>query len=266
MERMKYQEQARQARLKVLDLIFKAQTSHIGSNFSAIDIMTVLFEKADPKKDEVILSAGWKAAAWYYFLHKKGVISEEELNSFCQPGSPFIGLVEPMNRWGLKSAGGSMGCGLPFAVGFALAKKLKGEEGKVYCLMSDGEMAIGTTWESALIAAQHQLDNLVVIVDNNGFQAMGKTDAILKVNSWLFLHAIDWCTTEINGHDVNQIENNLIYNTEHKQHHSNHKMPKIVIANTVKGKGVSFIEGNNLYHYKAPDESEYQLAMRELNV
>src|SRR3990167_9589716 len=145
-----YKQIAADARKKVLDLIYQAQTSHIGSNFSAIDIMAVLFEKVDPNKDEVVLSAGWKAAAWYYFLWCKGIITEEELNSFCMSGSPFIGLVEPMNRWGFRIAGGSMGLGICGAVGLALAKKLKKEEGNVYCLVSDGEMQCGTTWESYL--------------------------------------------------------------------------------------------------------------------
>ena len=124
---------AKDARKKVLELIFLAQTSHISSNFSVIDIMAVLFEKANPQKDELVLSAGWKAAAWYYFLHKKGIISESELESFCKPGSPFIGLVEPMGRWGLRCAGGSMSMGLPAAVGFALSKKTKRRRRKSIC-------------------------------------------------------------------------------------------------------------------------------------
>ena len=118
-----YETIARDARKKVLELVYKAQTSHIGSNFSAIDIMTVLFEKMNLGKDKFVLSAGWKAASLYYFLWHKGRITEEELNSFCQPGSKFIGLAEPIIP-DIMIAGGSMGMGLPGAVGLALAKKL----------------------------------------------------------------------------------------------------------------------------------------------
>ena len=196
-----YSQQAKEARLKVLDLIFNAQTSHIGSNFSCIDILTVLFDKIDLDKDKFILSAGWKAASLYYFLWKKGRITEEQLNSYCKDGSPFIGLAEPIHP-DIPIAGGSMGLGFPMAVGLALAKKLKKEDGTIYVLMSDGELQCGTTWESALIAAHHNLSNLVVFVDNNGFQAMGRTDDILSCGfptKGLSAHAI-------NGHDFLMIE------------------------------------------------------------
>lgn len=251
---MNYEKEAKQARIKVLEMIYKAQTSHIGSNFSAIDIMTVLFDKVDPSKDEVILSAGWKAAAWYYFLNKKGILTDEELNSFCQPDSPFIGLVEPMNRWGLRCAGGSMGMGLPFGVGFALAKKLNKEEGKVYVLMSDGEMQCGTTWESAQIAKHHHLDNLMVIVDMNGFQAMGETTEILDVDERDVFSG--WCRQRMNGHDFDKLKKGLSIMAVNA--------PTVNFIHTIKGKGVSFMENNNLYHYKAPSKEEYELALKEL--
>jgi len=251
-----YEQIATQARIKVLELIYKAQTSHIGSNFSAIDIMAVLFEKINPEKDIFVLSAGWKAAALYYFMWRKGMITKEELNSYCQTGSKWIGLSEPVHTF-IKFAGGSMGMGLPAAVGFALSKKLKGEEGKIYCLMSDGEMQIGTSWESVLIAAHHKLDNLVVIVDRNGFQAMGKIKEILNVNLKDFK---GWDECVVDGHDYEDLERNIFkfaneYNT-----------PTMIHADTIKGKGVSFMENNNLYHYKNLSEEEYNLALKELNI
>ena len=276
---MNYQEEAKQARIKVLDLIFRAQTSHIGSNFSCIDILTVLFDKIDLTKDKFILSKGWAAASLYYFLWKKGRITEEELNSYCGkcPAcqgnsfkdkewryknldtvtreicsdcqgtgvSKFIGLAEPVIP-DISFAGGSMGFGLSAAVGYALSKKLKGEEGKVYCLMSDGELNCGTTWESALIASHHKLDNLIVIVDNNGFQAMGKTDDILRVS---YLPIIGYV---INGHNYKEIESAL-------------ENGGLIYAKTTKGKGVSFMENDNIWHYKAPNQDEYELALKELN-
>lgn len=240
-----YKEIARQARLKILELIYNAQTSHIGSNFSCIDILTVLFEKIDLDKDRFVLSKGWVAASLYYFLWRKGRITEEELNSFCKEGSKFIGLAEPIIP-DIKIAGGSMGLGLPGAVGLALAKKIKKEPGKVYVLMSDGEMQSGTTWESGLIINHHNLDNLVVIVDYNGLQAMGKVDDILKI-------PID---IDIDGHDYEQIAKTL----------DEHSGQDFIFAKTIKGKGWKRAEGNNLYHYKGLSEEEYKEAVAELTI
>jgi len=253
-----YKELALEARKKVLEMIYKAQTSHIGSNFSCVDLLTVIFEKADLDKDKIVLSKGWAAASLYYFLWKNGRITEEELDSYCQPGSKFIGLAEPIIPE-IPAAGGSMGFGMPFGVGFALAKKIKKEEGKTFVLMSDGEMDCGTTWESALIAAHHKLDNLVVTVDFNGLQAMGKVKEILNVDplkdKW---QAFGWDVQEIDGHSFEEIEKSFAAPSNGK--------PRAIIARTIKGKGVSFMEGDNVYHYKAPSEEEYRKAMKELEL
>lgn len=253
---MNYQEISKNARIKVLELIHNAGTSHIGSNFSCADIMTVLFEYMDLDKDKFILSAGWKAAMLYYHLWRKGRITEEQINSYCQEGSDFIGLAEPIIP-DIPFAGGSMGFGLPAAVGYAMAKKLKGEEGKVYCLMSDGELAIGTTWESILIATQHELSNLVIIVDKNGFQAMGKTDDILKVPGFTpSQERID--TRYIDGHNFEEIEKAFDYP---RYNLSRLKMPLMIVASTVKGKGVPFMENENLWHYAQIKEDDYKKAL-----
>lgn len=277
---MDYAQTAKEARLKVLDLIFKAQTSHIGSNFSCIDILTVLFEKIDLDKDKFVLSAGWKAASFYYFLWKKGRITEEELNSYCQGDSKWIGLSEPIHP-DIPIAGGSMGLGLPGAVGLALAKKLKGEDGIVYCLMSDGELQVGTTWESAQIASHHKLNNLVVIVDVNGLQAMGKTDSILKRTVDMFFghtrpepnpfphpHSGGWNYGNIDGHWHKEIDLYLFYDGATEQYldkrGNGQTKPLVIFAYTTKGKGVSFMENNNLFHYKAPSKEEFEEALKEL--
>jgi transketolase len=259
-----YKEIALQARKKVLELVFKAQTSHIGSNFSVIDILTVLYSMANLDKDmkedrdRIVVSKGWAAVSVYYFLAKIGIIPKEDLETYCQDGSKYIGLAEPNIR-GIEAAGGSMGFGLPFSVGFAIAKKIKKEKGKVFVLMGDGEVAIGTTWESALIAAQHKLDNLTVIVDANGLQAMGKVRDILNIeplkDKW---EAFGWEVLEINGHNFQEIEKALTKKSIKKN-------PRVIIAKTVKGKGIKFMEGNNIYHYKAPSDVEYQRALKELN-
>ena len=248
---------AKDARLKVLQLIFKAQTSHIGSNFSCIEIFVSLFNKIDLDKDVFVLSAGWKAATLYYFLYRAGRITEEQLNSYCQDGSEFIGLAEPIIPE-IKIAGGSMGLGFPGAVGIAMAKKIKGEEGKVYVLMSDGELQCGTTWEAGLIAAHHKLDNLVLIVDNNGLQAMGRTKDIIDIPYLDELFSqMNWFTSFGFGHSFDFLLGAL--STEPAT------QPHVIIANTIKGRGVSFMQDNNLYHYAQLTDDDYEKAYNELN-
>lgn len=311
-DQKKYKEIARQARIKIIEMIYLAQTSHVGSNMSCIDIMTVLFSKIDLDKDKFVLSKGWVAASLYYFLWKRGRISEEQLNSFCKEidvicpdcngqgenknwqcfyclgkgkikqQSKFIGLAEPIIPE-IMIAGGSMGLGLPGAVGLALAKKLKGEEGKVYVLMSDGEMQIGTTYESSLIASHYILNNLIVFIDYNHLQAMGETNHILRieplVDKWI---SWGWRVMEMDGHNYKEIEN--VWNIDWPTYIANkpfldvpqmglkpfkqvpilHLKPMVIICKTIKGKGVSFMENQNLYHYKAPSREEYLLAVEEL--
>jgi transketolase len=262
---LNYKEIANETRKIVLRLIYQAQTSHIGSNFSCIDILTVLYSIANIDKDlkedrdRIVISKGWVAATVYALLAKKGIIPEEDLETYCENGSKYIGLAEPYVR-GIEAAGGSMGFGLPFGVGFALAKKLKKEKGKAFILMSDGEMDCGTTWESALISAHHKLDNLTVVVDFNGLQAMGKVKEILDIeplkDKW---EAFGWEVREIDGHNFEEIERSLTAPSLQKE------KPIVIIAKTIKGKGVSFMEEKNLYHYKAPSDEEYQMALKELN-
>ena len=252
---MNYSLKAKEARRKVLDMIYAAQSSHIASNFSAIDFLTVLYDKVDLAKDEVIISKGWIAASVYYFLSEKGIVPKEALETYCAEGSPYIGLVEPTVP-GVKCAGGSMGYGLPFGVGFALAKKIKGEPGHVYVVMSDGEQAIGTTWEAAALAAHHKLDNLVVIVDKNGFQAMGKTNEVLDMELlWQKWEAFNWDSRIIDGHNFQQIEQFIGVE---------HSTPRVIIANTTKGKGVSFMEDRLEWHYKNVVKEDYEKALAEL--
>ncbi len=252
-----YKELARECRLKVLEMIHKAGTSHIASNFSIIDIATVLYANLK-KGDEVVWSAGWKAATAYYFLAQQGKIPKEDLEIFGKEINgeiKYFGLLETSTP-GIHVNGGSMGHGLPIACGMALAKKLKGEEGKIYCVMSDGEMNEGTTWESAMFAAHHKLDNLVVIVDKNEWQAMGKTEDVLNVNVGKAFEGFGWELYKINGHLFGDIDFALAgpHGTR----------PKVIVANTIKGKGVSFMEDHLLYHYKHVDEENYKQAVKEL--
>lgn len=257
-----YKELARRARLKVLEMIHKAQTSHIASNFSVLDIATVLYENLK-KEDEVVWSKGWAAASIYYFLHKQGKITDEQLAMF--PNPPFYGLAETSVP-GVHVSGGSMGHGLPVAVGMALAKKRAGELGRIYCIMSDGELNEGTTWESAMVAAHHKLDNLCVIVDKNNWQAMGKTQDVLDLGFLDYkFESFGFFPQKINGHIFEDIERALGY-VNNVRGFSNRWLgkPSVIISETIKGKGVSFMEDHLLYHYAHVTDEDYSKAKKEL--
>ncbi len=253
-----YKEKARQARLKVLEMIHKAGTSHIASNFSIIDVATVLYENLQ-EGDEVVWSKGWVAATIYYFLAQQGKIPKEDLEIFGKEINgeiKYLGLVETSTP-GIHANAGSMGHGLPIACGMALAKKLKGEKGNVYCIMSDGEMNEGTTWESAMFAAHNNLHNLIVIVDKNKWQAMGKTEDVLNVDLHRAWDGFQWDVEEIDGHDFEEIDRarkNIWL-----------PQPHVIICNTIKGKGVSFMEDHLLFHYKHVDKEDYEKAVTELS-
>lgn len=244
---------AKEARKKVLELIHKAKTSHIASNFSIIDVATVLYENLG-ENDLVVWSKGWVAATIYYFLNKQGKITDEQLNSF--PQEPFLGLAETTVP-GVLCNGGSVGHGLPIAAGLAYAKKLSGDTGKVYCIMSDGELNEGSVWEAVMLAAQLKLDNLVAIVDKNGWQAMGRTEDVIKLDVFNIFVGFGWQPTTVDGHDYSDIEESLSGTINIRPH--------VIIANTLKGKSVSFFEDRLLYHYKHVDEESYSKAMEELN-
>lgn len=261
-----YKTKANECRKKVLQMIHEAGTSHIASNFSCIDFATVLYENLK-SEDKVVWSAGWKAATIYYFLAKQGFIPESDLDLFGKEVDgevKYLGLVETTTP-GIYANSGSMGHGLPIACGMALAKKMKGEPGTIYCIMSDGEMNEGTTWECAMFAYTHELDNLIVIVDANKWQAMGKTSEVLKVGVTKIVDpflGFGWCADDIDGHDYGQIHESLVEDFDPNK--SRLVGPTVVVCNTIKGKGVSFMEDHLLFHYKHVDETEYLKAKAEL--
>jgi transketolase len=267
---MDYQRTALEVRRNVLEMIHKAQTSHIGSNLSCIDLLAVLHDKVlrfeGPKDggydyhDKLIYSKGWVAATAYAFLARHKIIPEKDLETYCADDSKYIGLVEPTVK-GIIAAGGAMGHGLPMGVGMAMSyKKNDSDDRKVYVLMSDGEMQCGTTWESALLGAHHNLDNLMVIVDYNKLQAMGRTNEVLNLDSlprkW---NAFNWEVRQVDGHNPLEIERALTSPP------LKGGAPIAVIAHTVKGRGVSFMEDKLEYHYKNISDEEYEKALEELS-
>ncbi len=250
---------ARIARVSALNMTAKARASHIGSCLSVIDILALLFSvklNSQPNKnDDVILSKGHAAAGLYATLDAYNVLGED-LNSFCENGSKIYGHVNHHVSPHIPLSTGSLGHGLPFGVGLALAKKKRKLNELTIVVMSDGELNEGTTWESALISAHQELTNLIVIVDRNNIQSLGFTEKTLKLEpldtKWI---SFGWETRIVNGHDFTELYN-AIYTSSNK--------PICVIAETVKGKGVSFMENTIEWHYKSASDSELINAILEI--
>lgn len=258
---------AKQISLLTLDISYKANTGHVGSSLSIVDILTVLyFFKMNINKlninsnerDRFILSKGHAVAALYSTLYKKGVFAKERLLTF---GEDSGGLSEhpEINDPGIEMSTGSLGHGLGFGVGIALGQKQLKLKNNTYVLISDGESGEGSVWEAALLASRLNLDNLTVIVDYNKWQCFGKSKEISNlepfIDKW---KSFGWEAKEINGHDISEIKkklNDLPFKP---------KKPSLIIAHTISGLGISLIENTMLGHYKIFNKNEYEKARKEL--
>jgi len=261
-------------RKRILTMVYKAQSGHVGGALSAIDLLLVLYKKImkiSPqwntdkewqKRDRFVLSKGHASAALYSVLCEFGYFCPTEIDSFRQLGSKLQG--HPNNEYvpGVEVPSGSLGQGLSLANGIALALKLDKNPAKVFALMGDGELQEGQIWEAAMSSKHYKLDNLVGIVDRNRLQIDGDTEKVMGleplVDKW---RAFGWETLEINGHDYQEI-----YEAFKKASllGSEKNSPVVIIANTIKGKGVSFMENNAGWHGKAPNEDEFNRAINEL--
>lgn len=267
-EKLRLEDIARKMRLVVLGIIYRAHASHIGSAYSVMDLLVYLYEKIlrinplepfAPDRDRFILSKGWGVSALYSVLNHKKIIDDTFLPSYCKDGSPYIGIATRNGTPGMEATTGSMGHGLPVGVGIALAGKLKKEKYRVIVVIGDGELDEGSTWEAILQASHFKLDNLTVIVDANGWQSYGRTKDVLNLGSISDkFSSFGWSTKNINGHDFSEIEDAF-----HTLPFSENK-PSVVIAKTIKGKGVSVFEDRNEWHYQTPREKEMTIAMEEL--
>ena len=242
------------------------QSSHIGSILSMVDIVAVLYGsvmsyRADepkwPHRDRFILSKGHAGAGIYAALAESGFIPIEKLKTHYQDGSDLSGHVSHKGIPGVELSTGSLGHGLPVASGMALAAKINKNKHKIYVLMSDGECDEGSNWEAALFAHHHKLDNLVVIIDRNKLQSIHSTEHTLSlepfVDKWV---SFGWNVANIDGHDHQELLDALEPNIIGK--------PLCIVANTIKGKGISFMENNILWHYRSPQGEEYEDAIAEL--
>tara|TARA_A100001388_G_scaffold274576_1_gene258431 strand:+ start:1914 stop:2720 length:807 start_codon:yes stop_codon:yes gene_type:complete len=246
-----------------------AKIPHIGSCLSCVEILVYLYweelrvdplDFQNPKRDRFLLSKGHAAPGLFQVLAEKNFFSKELINTFGKPGSVFHEHPpKPGFIPGVEAATGSLGHGLPMALGMAIAEKINSVGFRTYALLSDGECNEGSIWEAAMLASAQKVSKLTVIVDYNKWQATGRSNEVLAIEplreKWL---SFGWDTQEIDGHDFSQIKRSL-------DKAKTQNCPSAIIAHTIKGKGVSFMEDNNNWHYRIPNEDELKMALDELS-
>lgn len=263
---MTSEELALRIRRHGIEMTHKSHASHIGAVLSVADIVAVLYggvmkvdpeNPGDPERDRFILSKGHAGIAVYAALAERGFLEISELDTYYSDGSRLSGHVSHKNVPGVEFSTGSLGHGVCVACGMAMAAKMDGHQHRVWCIVGDGECNEGAVWEMALFANRFRLDNFTVIVDCNGMQAMGFTKDIMPTDSmaekW---RCFGWDTIDVDGHDHEQLRVALSSPRKGK--------PRCIVAHTVKGKGVSYMENTILWHYRDPQAECYDQAVREL--
>jgi len=255
-------------RRTILDMAHSGSTVHIGCAFSIVELLAVLyrsqlrFDRDDPRsptRDYMVLSKGHGVMALYACLHEIGWLSDVDMSGYFNNGTRLKGLAD-VHVPGVECSAGSLGHGLSVGVGMALAAKLSGTDQRCYVIVGDGELNEGPIWEAILFAAHFKLDNLVVIVDKNGFQAMGSTDEVIGLGDIAQkFAAFGFDTATIDGHDEEAIDDALGAWRE-----KGNERPKALVARTVKGRGVSFMEHQNLWHYTRLTVETHAGAIAEL--
>ncbi|MBP9680760.1 MAG: transketolase [Bacteriovorax sp.] len=246
---------------KILDLSYKAKSGHIGSSLSCVSLLVDLFFHRKSQEDAFILSKGHAALALYCILNLKGEISNTELDSFYTDDTllpahtPILSSIKD-----ISFGTGSLGHGLSLAVGVALGKKLKGEVGKVYCLLSDGECQEGSTWEALMFSVAKKLDNLVVLIDQNGLQAFSRTSEVIGP---ITLHQ-RLCAFGVDSVECHQGNDFSGIDQAYKMFKSDFDGPKALVAKTIKGHGVSFMEDQLKWHYLSLSKEQYTQALDDI--
>ena len=259
---------ANKLRLHVVEMTYAARSGHPGGSLSAADMISALYfnfmnhDPTDPEWDErdrFVLSKGHVAPVLYAALAEAGYFPVEELLSLRQVGSKLQGHPVRGKIPGVEMSTGSLGQGLSMACGIALAGKMDGKDYHTYCLVGDGELQSGQNWEAAMFAVQYKLSNLIVFVDRNRLQIEGDTEKVMGLDSLTekFL-AFGWNVYEVDGHNIEHLLGAI------KVAKSNNDGPSIVVMNTIKGKGVSFMENNAGFHGRACKPDEYEKAVKEL--
>jgi transketolase len=254
-------------RRRVLEIIKRAGAGHTGGSLSCIDILNVLYNRilrvspqtaTDPDRDRYVQSKGHSVEALYTVLADRGFVADAELETLCQYQSHFVG--HPTRHIaGVEQNTGALGHGLSFAAGVAIAGKLDKKDFRVFVLLGDGELAEGSNWEAAMAAAHYDLDNLVAIIDHNTLQITGRTrDVCCNEPLDEKFRAFGWDVRHVDGHSIPQLSDVLAARPQEGR-------PLAVIADTLKGKGVSFMEDIAKWHHGVPSDSEYAAAMKELD-
>lgn len=256
-------------RKALLKYIALAKAGHTGGSLSCVDILNVLYNDVlnvssedfgDENRDRYIQSKGHSVEALYVVLADKGFFPEEELKTLCKYGSKYIG--HPTRKVkGIEFNTGALGHGLPISAGIALGGKINHAPYRVYTLVGDGELAEGSNWEAAMMAAHYKLDNLVLILDHNALQITGPNKEVCSpypIDEKF--SAFGWNILEVDGHSVSELRHAFKVAAEVKN------KPSLIIANTIKGKGVSFMENEKKWHHGCPTEKQYNTAIEELNM
>jgi len=257
-------------RKHIIEMLYKAKSGHPGGSLSAVDALVALYfahmkhnpkKPNDPNRDRFILSKGHAAPALYATLAESDYFDVKELKRLRQINCKLQGHPACTCLAGIEASTGSLGHGLSFAIGLALAGKLDKKNYNVYALLGDGETNEGQVWEAAAVASHYKLDNLTAMIDRNFLQIDGNTEEVLKLESvkerW---ESFGWHAIEIDGHDITKILEALKQANQHKN------QPTMIILNTTKGKGVSFMENNVDFHGVPPNEMERNLAIEELTL
>lgn len=264
------QHQIKELKKKIFITAYRAGSAHLASAFSVIDVLYVLYCKGilkydlgnpwDERRDRLILSKGHACLALYVILNEIGMITDEELKNFCQQGSHLGGEPKLGAAPGIEASTGSLGHGLSFGVGVAMASKMNQYNNKVYVILGDGECQEGSVWEAAMSAANFKLDNLIAIIDDNRLQAMDSVDAIMGIQSWKEKwETFGFDVTEVDGHDLDEIQ--CVFTEKITV-----GKPKLIISHTIKGHGVSFMEGTPIWHYRMPNIEELEIIKKELGI
>ena len=259
---------AAKGRLLGLDMVYQCASGHLGGSFSAMDILTVLYFETmrvdparpdDPDRDRFVLSKGHCTPALYPILAQRGFFPEEDLKLFRSVDGHLSGHAEMHHVRGVDMSTGSLGQGIAAAVGMALAGKLDQKDYRVYALLGDGEIEEGQVWEAFMSAAKYHLDNLCAVIDVNGLQIDGKTADVMPTEPLdKKLEAFGWHVLKVDGHDLAAVADAF------QQAKGLAGAPTMILAKTVKGKGVAFMENQAGWHGKAPNAEQYQAARQEL--
>jgi transketolase len=262
--------EARELRASVVRMVSGSKSSHVGSALSIVDILCVLYNRIlriepanplDPARDRFVLSKGHGGAALYAVLAHRGFFCRSELASYCRDGSRLAGHPMLQSRPGVEATTGSLGHGLPMGVGMAMAARLDGLDSRVFVVVGDGECNEGSVWEAALVAAHHKLSSLTVIVDYNKQQGLGRIEQVQGLeplaDKW---RAFGFGVAEVDGHDLAALETVL------RRGPLESGRPTALIAHTIKGKGVGFMEDQIKWHYSSPGPDELRQALEALGV